>query len=77
MTTNKAQWKYYKESVVKSLRNIADYVEDGKHDYHQRDLDRLLDDIKYNHAHYIELRDKTIKKINNKTKAIQFNYGSK
>ena len=55
MKTNKAQWKYYKENVVQTLRTIAKYVEEGRHDYHQQDLDRLLDDVKYNHAHYIEL----------------------
>lgn len=71
MTTNKAQWKYYKESVVKTLRTIAKYVEEGKHDYHQQDLDRLLDDVKYNHAHYIELRDNKNQKSINKTKAIE------
>ena len=71
MTTNKAQWKYYRDGVVSSLRTIAKYIEEGKYDYHQRDLDRLLDDIKYNHAHYIELRDKKNQKPDNKTKAIE------
>lgn len=72
MKTNKAQWKYYRDGVVSSLRTIAKYIEEGNHDYRQQDLDRLLDDVKYNHAHYIQLRDKKNQKPNNRTKAIEF-----
>ena len=71
MTTNKAQWKYYKENVVQSLRTIAKYIEEGRHDYNQQDLDRLLDDVKYNHAHYIMLRDRIDKNWVNTTKPIE------
>tara|TARA_R100000734_G_C3317888_1_gene111426 strand:- start:2330 stop:2557 length:228 start_codon:yes stop_codon:yes gene_type:complete len=74
MDTRKAQWKYYKDDVVNTLRTIANFVDNGKYDYDQVDLDRLLDQAKYNHAHYIRLRDgKDIKKeSNNLSKAIQF-----
>jgi|DEB0MinimDraft_4_1074332.scaffolds.fasta_scaffold143200_2 hypothetical protein len=74
MDTRKAQWKYYKDDVVSTLRTIANFVDNGKYDYDQVDLDRLLDQVKYNHAHYIELRDgKNIKTENdNLSKAIQF-----
>lgn len=74
MDTRKAQWKYYKKDVVSTLRTIANFVDNGKYDYDQVDLDRLLDQVKYNHAHYIRLRDgKNIKEENNNlSKAIQF-----
>lgn len=66
--TRKAQWKYYKDDVVSSLRAIAGWVEKSKFDYEQQDFDVLLDEIKHNYAHYKALRDgqeeKTIKKAN-------------
>jgi|TARA_B100001939_G_C16803240_1_gene556599 hypothetical protein len=66
--TNKAQWKYYRDNVVSTLKTIAKYVEQGKYDYEQQDLDDLLDRAKHDYAHYLELRDgekeKTISKAN-------------
>ena len=69
---SKAQWKYYRDDVVGTLRTIANYIENGKYDYDQQDLDRLLDQVKYNHAHYIELRDGKKKKKFNRANPIQF-----
>tara|TARA_R110002012_G_scaffold230458_3_gene403183 strand:- start:411 stop:644 length:234 start_codon:yes stop_codon:yes gene_type:complete len=69
---SKAQWKYYRDDVVGTLRTISNYVENGKYDYDQQDLDRLLDQVKYNYAHYIELRDGKEQKEINRANPIQF-----
>lgn len=69
---SKAQWKYYRDDVVRTLKTISNYIENGKYDYDQQDLDRLLDQVKYNHAHYIELRDGREKKETNRANAIEF-----
>ena len=69
---SKAQWKYYRDDVVGTLRTISNYIENGKYDYHQQDLDRLLDQVKYNYAHYIELRDGKEQKEINRANPIQF-----
>ncbi len=70
--TSKAQWKYYRDDVVSTLRTIANFIENGKYDYHQQDLDRLLDQAKYNHAHYIKLRDGKDERKANRRNAIEF-----
>ena len=51
--TKKANWKIYRDEVTHTLRTIAKWIEDPKTpDYHDEDLDMLLDEAKHNYKIY-------------------------
>jgi len=69
---SKAQWKYYRDDCISTLRAIADFLEDQKYDYDQRDLERLLTKVVENHEVYLDKKYMKSKKIQNNNKAIDF-----
>lgn len=51
---SKALWKQYRDDCISTLRTIAEFMEEQKYDYDQKDLDRLLRKVKEHHEIYLD-----------------------